>query len=198
MFIDRNLSYRIGNNPSANRILNLCDGSTDSGINTCAVLESTIASRVEGAILKRESIYIAERLFAQDMTANETQVLGMPAEVFAIKVRIIYGYVLCFPEGILCDNMRIANNDILDILENILRVALKAIDINILAKHERISAFVQTDVAHLQILDAPESLISVIQLNILDCQAIHFAEELGRIDDGVAHDHVVAIPYSGT
>ena len=45
-----------------------------------------------------------------------------------------------------------------------------------------------------EILHAPKSLVSIIELNIFQCEATHLAEELGRINHAVTHHHIITVP----
>ena len=84
----------IGRDAPADGVLDLGDGTADRGVDIAAILESTVASGVEGAVLEGEAIDVAEGLLAGDMTAHETQVLGVPTDVLAIEMGIVDGDVL--------------------------------------------------------------------------------------------------------
>ena len=83
---------------------------------------------------------------------------------------------------------------ILAILEHIFRIALQSVNIHILAEHERISTLMQCHVPDLQSLNAPESLISIIDGYVLQFQVPHLPEELRAVDDAILHLHIITIP----
>ena len=91
------------------------DGSADGGF-----LEGTIGIGCKRAVLQNQVLAIAKGLGAGDAAANQTEVLGVPTEIFAIDLRIIEGYILAIPESILGIQHGIMDLDIANVLEGIL------------------------------------------------------------------------------
>ena len=54
----------------------------------------------------------------------------------------------------------------------------------------------ECDVAHFEVFHLPERLVGIGKLHVLKGETVHLAEEFWRIDYGVAHDHIVAVPDS--
>ena len=198
MLVDGDVSDAVGEDVAADGVLDFGDGTADGGLDVAGVLKGAVGGGVEGAVLEGEAVDVAEGLFACDMAADEAQVLAVPAEVLAVEVGVVDGDVLGFPEGIFGDDMGIADDGIADVLEDIFRVTLEAVDIDVLAEHEGVGAFVEAHVTDDEVADAPEGLVGIVHLHVLQGQAAHLAEELGGIDDAVAHDHIVAVPDGGT
>lgn len=65
----------VGNNATGDRVLDVCDSAFDTGVDIGAVLEDTVTSRVEGAILKSHVVGIAEQLLTAEVAADELDVL---------------------------------------------------------------------------------------------------------------------------
>ena len=194
MLINGDGAYGVGDDATGDGVLDLGDMSSYGGIDGATVLEGTVAGGIDGAVLKRESVNVAEWLFACNVTTDESQVLTMPTKVLAIEVRVIDRDVLGLPEGVFSDDMGVTDYGILDVLEDIFRIALESIDIHVLAEHEGVGSFVQTYVAHHQVLDLPEGLVGIVELYALQFQAIHLPEKFGSVYDAIAHHHIVAIP----
>ena len=72
---------------------------------------------------------------------------------------------------------------------------LESIDIYILRKHERVCTLVELNVLNLESVNAPECLIGIINLHVLQGQVLHLTEEFRSIDYGILHDHIIAVPY---
>ena len=94
---------------TGNRILDIGDTALDMSIDVGTVLESTVAFLVESAVFQYHMIHIAERLFAADVAAHQLDVLTVPCEVFSVQFRIIYGYILAFPEAVFGGNLGVVN-----------------------------------------------------------------------------------------
>ena len=52
----------------------------------------------------------------------------------------------------------------------------------------------QLDVSELQAVDAPERLVGIAYLYVLQLHILHLTEKLGRIDAAASHDEVVGVP----
>lgn len=65
------------------------------------------------------------------MTTDETDVLAIPCEVFAIELRIVDGDVLSLPEGILRVDDGIVNLDVAGILERVIAILTIVADTDI-------------------------------------------------------------------
>ena len=85
---------------------------------------------------------------------------------------------------------------VLAVLEDILGIALQSVNVDVAAEHERISTFVNCKVTNLQSVNAPESLVGIVDYHILNGKVLHLAEQFRSIDNGVAHNHIVRVPYS--
>ena len=118
----------------------------------------------------------------------------MPAQVFAIEVGVVDCDILALPEGILGEDLGMVHLDILAVLEHILRIAVQPVDIDVLAEHKRIGAPMQGDILQAQVLDFPESLIGISNIDILEFHVVHLAEKLRTIDATATHHQVVGIP----
>ena len=51
-------------------------------------------------------------------------------------------------------------------------------------------------ILYLQPVNAPESLVGVVDGDVLQREILHLTEELRTVDDAVLHVHIVRIPYS--
>ena len=143
-------------------------------------------------------VHVAERLLAADVATYELDVLAVPGQILPIQFRIINGYILAFPETVLGCNLCVVNLHISAVLEYIFRVALKSVYIDILGEHEWISSIVEFYVLQFQAIYLPESLISICDVDVLQIQILHFAEELRPIDGAVFHHHIITIPDGRT
>ena len=160
------------------------------------VLEDTVARLVEGAVFEHEVVGIAQQLFARQVTVHQAYIPRVPAEVFAIEVGIINCDILALPEGVLGENLSMVHLDILAVLEDILRIAVQSVDKDVLAEHKRIGTPMQGNILQTQVLDFPEGLVSIGDVDILEFYVVHLAEELRTIDATATHHQVVGIPDS--
>lgn len=62
----------------------------------------------------------------------------MPAEIFATEFRVVDCHVIALPERVLGRDFRVAQFEVLHILEYIFAVADESIDVKVIAEHERI------------------------------------------------------------
>ena len=85
------------------------------------------------AVVKDKIFAIAEGLGALDMTTDEVQILGIPAEIFSLDDAVVNNNVLGVPEGVLGLEMGISDLDVFDVLEGILAREGKLGKLHILA-----------------------------------------------------------------
>ena len=141
---------------------------------------------------------MAKWLLPGNMAVHQTQIAGMPPEIFPVELRIIYGDILHLPESILCGDYSIVDFCIPHILEHIFAVALKTVDIDSFAEHERVSASMELQIPDPDVMASPEDLVRIIHDHIVDLDIEHLAEHLRGIDDSVGHLQAVRIPESRT
>ena len=122
----------------------------------------------------------------------------MPCQILAVKYRVVYGDVLTLPEGVLGKDVGMVYLHILTILEHIFSIALEAIDIDILAEHERIGAAVQLHVLQTKAIDLPECLVSIGDIDILQYHVLHLTEKFRAVNTTTTHHQVVGVPDSRT
>ena len=132
------------------------------------------------------------------MAVHQTHVLRVPRQVLAVEHGVVDIDILALPERVLRHDVGVVQLHVLAVLEHVFRVALQAVDAQVIAKHEGIGAVVQLKVSGLHILTAPESLVSIVDDDIVQMDMMHLAKHLGGIDACVAHQQVVAIPQGGT
>ena len=178
---------------SARGILDVLDMSADIGFYV-RILEDTVAEGVEGAVLQHKVVGIAQQLLAQEVAVDESHVFRVPGQVLAVKVRVADSDILTFPERVLGDDVRIGQLHVLAVLEDIFRIALQTVDAHILTEHEGIGAVVQLQVAGLDVLAAPESLVGIVDDNVLEVHIVHLTKHLRTVDASITHVHVVAVP----
>ena len=178
---------------AAGGVLDVLDVSTDVGLDG-AVLEDSVAHAVEGAVLEHEVVDIAEKLLAGEVATHESHVLGMPGEVFAIELGVVDGDVLALPEGVLGEDLGIVHLDVLAILEDVLGVALESVDVDVVGEHEGVGSAVEPHVLDSDSVDLPEGFVGIGDLDVLEFQILHLAEELGSVDAAVGHQEVVGVP----
>lgn len=184
----------VGNDMATDRVLDICDRAFDLRVDVRAVLEGTVAVLVEGTVYERHMIHIAQWLFTGDVATNKFNVFAVPCEVFAIELRVVDHHIVTLPETVFRGDLRMMDLDVLAVLEDILRVTLQFVDINIFTEHKRVSALMELYILDLQAIDTPECLIGVIDLDILQGEVLHLAEEFRSVDDRVLHYHVIAVP----
>lgn len=190
-------AYLVSHDLSADRVLDVRDRSLDRDVQVVAVLEHAVTRRINGAILKRQVIDIAEQLLTTEMTTHELHVLRVPGNVLAVDLGIVDRHILTLPERVLRRDVGMVHLYILAVLEDVLRVRRQSVDIDMVGVHERISALVERHVLDLHIMDMPECLISIVDRDILQRQIVHLTEELRPVNNAVLHHHVVAVPDSG-
>ncbi len=197
-FIISDTPYAVGHNMPTDRILYLCNLTPDGCVYADAILKSPVAGCIKGTIFQRDAVKIAERLLTADMTADKSYVATMPRKIFAIKHGIVNRHVITLPKTILGGDTGIVNFDMFAILENILRIANKTIDVNIRTKHEWISAAFQLHLPQSQTVNTPESLIGIGESHTFQCKITHLSKKLRSIDDTIAHRHIIRIPNSAS
>ena len=67
-----------------------------------------------------------------------------------------------------------------------------------MAEHERIGAAMHLEVLYAYVVAAPEHLVGIVHHHVLQVEMAHLAEHLRRVDNGVAHLQMVAIPQGRT
>ena len=167
--------------------------SSDVGAH-CGILERAVACGVEGAVLKHQILRVTQRVLARYVAVDEAQVLGVPPQILSVEHRVVHGDVLRLPERVLGSYARVAYLGVPHILEHILRVALQSVHNYVAAAHEGVGALVQGDVAYVQTVDVPESLVGIVYLHVLESEVLHLAEELRTVYHAVLHGHVIRIP----
>ena len=120
----------------------------------------------------------------------------MPGQILAIKHRVIDGDVLALPERVLRHDIRMMNLYILTVLEHVFGIALQSVDKDILREHKGISTLVQLDILQSEAVDLPESLVCIVNDNILQHHVFHLTEELRTVDSATLHDQVISVPDS--
>ena len=83
--IDGDGTDAVGYDVTAGGVLDVFDMSTYVGMNS-RVLEDTVASLVEGTILQHEVVGIAQQLFTRQVAVDQTDILRVPGEIFAIEI----------------------------------------------------------------------------------------------------------------
>lgn len=194
-FIVSNAAYATTDDLPRERVFYLANVAPYGGLHF-AFFEDAVAGRIEGAVFQNEVAAIAEGLFACNVTTHEVQVFRVPAEVFTVQHAVVHRYVFCFPKRVFRHDARIAHNGVLYVLEHVFGIALKAVHVNVLAKHKWIRAVVQLHVAYFQVIYAPKGLVGIVDFHVLKFKAVHFAKKLRAVYHAVLHFHVVAVPYS--
>ena len=74
-------------------VLDTCHIAVDGGIDG-GVFKDEVGILAEGAVFENETVNIAEKLFACEVTTHETHIPCIPAKVFAINLAIHERHVL--------------------------------------------------------------------------------------------------------
>ena len=107
------------------------------------------------------------------------------------------GYVLRLPEGVLGIEDGVADFHVLAVLEGIIALVAVVPDPDVAAVEEEVVALGEFDVLQLEIPAEPEGLVGMGDLDILQGCVLHLPEHLRRLDEGVAHLEVAAVPERG-
>ena len=125
------------------------------------------ASIINGTVLKRKVVGIAEQLLATEMTTHELNVLRVPGKVLAVNLRIVDRHILTLPERVLRRDMCIVHLYILTILEDVLSIRSQAVNIDMVGMHEGIGALMKRHILDLHVMNMPECLIGIVDLDVL-------------------------------
>ena len=132
------------------------------------------------------------------MTVNQAHILRVPSQVLTIQRRIVDSHILTLPERILRDNFSIVNLYILTILEYIFGITLQSIYIDILREHEGIGSLMQLHILQFQAIYLPESFVGIVNHHVLQLYVLHLTEELRAINRTILHHQIVGVPDGRT
>lgn len=149
-------AYLVGDNLSADRILDVRNGTLHRNIEIAAILKHTVTRRINRAVFKRKVVGIAEQLLPAEMATHKLNVLRMPGNVLTIDLRIIDRHVLALPERVFRSDAGIVHLHILAILEDVLRIRCQPVDVDMVGVHEGISTLMKRHVLDLHIVNMPE------------------------------------------
>ena len=193
VLVDGDGTDAVGRDVAGRGVLDVRDAAAYVGLQG-GIFERTIARGVERAVFQHEAVRVAQGLFAGDVAVHQAQVARMPAQVFAVQLRVVDGHVLHLPESILGRYPGVADFRIPDVLEHVFAVALQSVDIDVGAEHEGVGTPVQFEVVYAQAVATPEHFVGVIHPDAFHVDVAHLAEHLGRVDYGVGHAQVVGVP----
>ena len=190
VFVQRDGADAVRHDASRCGILNVSDGAAYVGVER-GVFESPVARGVEGAVFQHQIVRVAQGLFARDVAIDQTQIPGVPAQVFSVQFRVVDGHVLHFPKGVLGGYLGVVYLYVLHVLEYVLAIAFQAIHVDVLAKHEGVGALVQFQAFHADAVTTPKDFVGIVHLYILYVDVVHFAKHLRGVYHCVAHRQVV-------
>jgi len=118
LFVPDDLADAVCLDKSADGILDADDITVNRSF-YLAVFKREVAA-LGGAVLQDKILAIAEGLCALDMTTDEAQIFGIPAEIFSLDDAVVHGDIFGVPEGVLGLEIGISDLDVFDVLEGIL------------------------------------------------------------------------------
>ena len=128
------------------------------------------------------------------MAAHETEVPGVPAEVFAFDLGVVDSAVLAVPESVFGIEDGVMDLEITGVLEGVLADKVQIPNSEITGMHKSVGTLLDLEVGDLAGTAVPEGFRAIGDFDSLQGQAVYLTKDFGCIDEAVEEPQIAAIP----
>ncbi len=194
--IENDFADRIRHDFAARRVLHARHRAADIRMHR-AVLEGEIRVRIKRAVFQHQVFAVAKRLLTLDVAVDEMEVLGVPAEVFAVQRAVVAGDVLGVPEGVAGMDFGIEDFDIPAPLTEVVAVQLDVLQTDVRRVCEEVVALIERALFNENVSTGPKRFLGVRERTVADFNAVRIAEGLRALEPGVRYLEVLQVPETG-